>query len=369
MHLVDYKTYNANNQASPAPGTQLWSSPSPLKLEHQDVKLPFQLAYQTWGRLNAAGDNAILVIHALSGSANIEAWWPELLGERKPLDPEHDFVICINLLGSCYGSSGPESRNPQTGELWKIDFPVISIRDQVRAQAALIKHLGVTRLRALIGPSLGGMIALEWALLEPGLVESLILIATTAQHSAQAIANSSCQRAAIRLDPNYRNGFYPSDRQPEHGLALARQMAFITYRSEREFSERFSREPGNGQPFAIQDYLQHQGRKFTARFDANSYIRLSECMNSHDLGRGRGGLVPALQSIPQPTLVISLEHDQLYTYAEQALLAKHIPNAAHELISTRYGHDGFLIETDAMADLLNGFLKPRRREPHEKNHP
>lgn len=369
MHLVDYKTYNANNQASPAPGTRLWNSPSPLQLELQDVKLPFQLAYQTWGRLNAAGDNAILVIHALSGSANIEAWWPELLGERKPLDPEHDFVICINLLGSCYGSSGPESRNPQTGELWKIDFPAISIRDQVRAQAALIRHLGITRLRALIGPSLGGMIALEWALLEPDLVESLVLIATTAQHSAQAIANSSCQRAAIRLDPNYRNGFYPSGRQPAHGLALARQMAFITYRSEREFSERFSREPGNGQPFAIQDYLQHQGRKFTARFDANSYIRLSECMNSHDLGRGRGGLVPALQSIPQATLVISLEHDQLYTYAEQTLLAKHIPNAAHELISTRYGHDGFLIETDAMADLLNGFLKPRRREPHENNHP
>lgn len=369
MHLVDYKTYNANKQAPSAPGTLLWTSPSPLRLDCQHIELPYQLAYQTWGRLNAAGDNAILVIHALSGSADIEAWWPELLGERKPLDPDHDFVICINLLGSCYGSSGPESRNPQTGALWKIDFPAISIRDQVRAQAALIKHLGINRLRALIGPSLGGMIALEWALLEPGLVGALILIATTARHSAQAIANSSCQRAAIRLDPNYRNGFYPADRPPAQGLALARQMAFITYRSEREFSERFSREPGTGQPFAIQDYLQHQGRKFIERFDANSYIRLSECMNSHDLGSGRGSLEAALQSIRQPTLVISLEHDQLYTYAEQALLAKHIPNAAHELITTRYGHDGFLIETDAMAALLNGFLKPRCREPHENNHP
>jgi homoserine O-acetyltransferase len=369
MHLVDNKTYSAAQPAPLAPGTQLWTSPSPLQLELQDINLSFQLAYQTWGRLNATGDNAILVIHALSGSANIEAWWPELLGEGKPLDPEHDFVICINLLGSCYGSSGPETPNPQTGALWKSDFPALSIRDQVRAQAALIKHLGIVRLRALIGPSLGGMIALEWALLEPGVVDALILIATTAQHSAQAIANSSCQRAAIRLDPNYRNGFYPSDRPPAHGLALARQMAFITYRSEREFRERFCREPGTGQPYAIQDYLQHQGRKFTARFDANSYIRLSECMNSHDLGRGRGGLEASLQSIRQPTLVISLEHDQLYTYAEQALLAKHIPNAKHQLISTRYGHDGFLIETDAMADLLNGFLKPRCREPHEDNHP
>ena len=173
-----------------APGTTLWASPSPLALDQHALELPFHLAYKTWGRLNAAADNAILVIHALSGSADIEAWWPDLLGSRKPLDPEHDFVICINLLGSCYGSSGPESLNPQSGGLWKIDFPAISIRDQVRAQAALIKHLGISKLRALIGPSLGGMIALEWALLEPALVGSLILIATTAQHSAQAIANS-----------------------------------------------------------------------------------------------------------------------------------------------------------------------------------
>jgi homoserine O-acetyltransferase len=359
MHLVDSKSYNVNNRANLAPGTTLWASPNPLALDQHGLDLPYHLAYKTWGRLNAAADNAILVIHALSGSADIEAWWPDLLGSRKPLDPEHDFVICINLLGSCYGSSGPESLNPQSGGLWKIDFPAISIRDQVRAQAALIKHLGISKLRALIGPSLGGMIALEWALLEPARVDSLILIATTAQHSAQAIANSSCQRAAIRLDPDYRNGFYPSSQQPTQGLALARQMAFITYRSEREFTERFRREPGSQQPFAVQDYLQHQGRKFTERFDANSYIRLSECMNSHDIGRGRGSLEAALQSIQQPTLVISLEHDQLYTYAEQALLARHMPNATHELIATRYGHDGFLIETQAMASLLNRFLKPR----------
>ena len=171
--------------------------------------------------------------------------------------------------------------------------------------------------------------------------------------------DSSGQRGASRLDPDYRNGVYACCRPPAQGLARARQMAFITYRSEREFTERFRREPGSQQPFAVQDYLQHQGRKFTERFDANSYIRLSECMNSHDIGRGRGSLESALQSIRQPTLVISLEHDQLYTYAEQALLARHMPNATHELIATRYGHDGFLIETQAMASLLNRFLKPR----------
>ena len=203
------------------------------------------------------------------------------------------------------------------------------------------------------------MIALEWALLEPELTGSLILIATTAQHSAQAIANSSCQRAAIRLDPDFNNGDYSADKQPKAGLALARQMAFIGYRSEREFSERFNREPGSENNFAIQDYLAHQGRKFVERFDANSYISLSKCMNSHDIGFGRGGVESALASILQASLVISLEHDQLYSYSEQAALASNLSNATHQLINTRYGHDGFLIETEAMSAALNRFLNTR----------
>lgn len=362
MQPIDLPLYNVKYQADTESGYQVWTSHKPLKLEASGIELPFQLAYQSWGKLNKNGDNAILVVHALSGSANLESWWPDLLGADKPLNPERDFVICINLLGSCYGSTGPASTQANTKELWKQNFPQLSIRDQVRAQAALIKHLGINKLRAIIGPSLGGMIALEWALLEPELVSSLILIATTAQHSAQAIAHSSCQRAAIRLDPNFNNGYYTEHQAPENGLALARQMAFITYRSDREFSERFQREPGTQQAFAVQDYLVHQGQKFTERFDANCYIRLSECMNSHDIGKNRGGVVSALQSIQQPTLIISLEHDQLYTYTEQALLAEHIPNATHQLINTRYGHDGFLIESHAMASILSPFLdKPLRK--------
>ena len=362
MQIIDLQLNSINTLADTAPCHLLWSSPKPLELEISGIELPYQLAYQTWGKLNKAGNNAILVVHALSGSANLESWWPDLLGVNKPLNPERDFVICINLLGSCYGSSGPASIQPNSKELWKQNFPQLSIRDQVRAQAALIKHLGINKLRAIIGPSLGGMIALEWALLEPELVLSLILIATTAQHSAQAIAHSSCQRAAIRLDPNFNSGYYTEHQAPENGLALARQMAFITYRSDREFSERFQREPGTQQAYAIQDYLVHQGQKFTERFDANCYIRLSECMNSHDIGKNRGGVLSALQSIQQPTLIISLEHDQLYTYTEQALLAEHIPNATHQLINTRYGHDGFLIESHAMASILSPFLdKPLRK--------
>jgi homoserine O-acetyltransferase len=356
MQTIDLPINNVKYPTDTESGRQLWTSQTSLKLETSGIELPYQLAYQTWGKLNKAGDNAILVVHALSGSANLQSWWPDLLGADKPLNPERDFVICINLLGSCYGSSGPASIQPNSNEAWKIDFPQLSIRDQVRAQAALIKHLGINKLRSIIGPSLGGMIALEWALLEPELVASLILIATTAQHSAQAIANSSCQRAAIRLDPNFNNGYYSAHQTPDQGLALARQMAFITYRSDREFSERFQRRAGEHQAFAIQDYLIHQGHKFTERFDANCYIRLSECMNSHDIGRDRNGVVSALQSIQQPTLIISLEHDQLYTFAEQALLAEHIPYATHQLINTRYGHDGFLIESEAMAIAMSTFL-------------
>jgi homoserine O-acetyltransferase/O-succinyltransferase len=362
MQIIDLQSNNVRYPTVKESGRQLWTSQKPLKLEASGIELPFQLAYQTWGKLNKTGDNAVLVVHALSGSANLESWWPDLLGSNKPLNPERDFVICINLLGSCYGSSGPASIQPNSNELWKIDFPQLSIRDQVCAQATLIRHLGINKLRCIIGPSLGGMIALEWALLEPELVSSLILIATTAQHSAQAIAHSSCQRTAIRLDPNFNNGYYLAHQAPENGLALARQMAFITYRSDREFSERFQRLPGEHQAFAVQDYLLHQGHKFTERFDANCYIRLSECMNSHDIGKNRNGVISALQSIQQPTLVISLEHDQLYTYAEQALLAEHIPNATHQLINTRYGHDGFLIESQAMATILSPFLDHSLRQ-------
>lgn len=356
MHAIDLNHEYYESRVKLTPETKFWASPTRLKLELTELELPYQLAYQTWGKLNKNADNAILVVHALSGSANLEDWWPELLGERKPLDPANDFVICINLLGSCYGSSGPLSHNPDAGHAWQVNFPKISIRDQVQAQAALIRCLGISKLRAIIGPSLGGMIALEWALREPELAGALVLIATTAQHSAQAIANSSCQRAAIRLDPEYKNGFYDSSQQPRQGLALARQLAFITYRSNIEFTERFNRNAGKQKDFAIQDYLQYQGQKFIERFDANSYIRLSQCMNSHDISVGFSSIESALQSIQQPTLVISLEHDQLYSYTEQAQLAEFIPNAEHELIPTQFGHDGFLIETKAMGDILHRFL-------------
>lgn len=355
--------------APPCSGPQLWQDPVGLVLANGQRLAPLELAWQSWGRLNDRGDNTVLVIHALSGSADLHAWWPELLGPDKPLDPASDFILCINLLGSCYGSSGPTSINPADGRAWQAHFPAVTIRDQVHAQRKLLQSLGIQRLRCIIGPSLGGMIAQEFALLAPELVQSLVLIGTTTAHSAQAIAASECQRAAIRLDPAFNHGFYTEQGAngepqtgPVRGLALARQLAFLTYRCDAELRERFGRRAGQFRSFAVLDYLDHQGDKFVRRFDANSYIRLTECMNSHDIGRDRGGIVAALQCLQQPTLVISLDSDQLYPVAEQREIARHLPNAQHVIIASAHGHDGFLTETAAVAAALTPFLStPVRR--------
>ncbi|NQD37804.1 homoserine O-acetyltransferase [Permianibacter sp. IMCC34836] len=339
-----------------SPEVRLWQDAAGLTLENGERLAPLELAWRSWGSLNRAGTNAVLVIHALSGGADLELWWPELLGTGKPLDPARDFIVCINLLGSCYGSSGPLSAHPDDGQPWQARFPRISIRDQVAAQSRLLRSLGVQQLRAVIGPSLGGMIAQEFALQHPDWVQSLVLIGTTAAHSAQAIAASECQRAAIRLDPAFNDGFYLPGSGPVRGLALARELAFLTYRCDSELRARFGRHSGEHKNFAVLDYLDYQGDKFVQRFDANSYIRLTECMNSHDIGRDRGGVAAALQTLHQPTLVISLDTDQLYPVAEQREIARHLPNAQHVIIASRHGHDGFLTETDAVANALIPFL-------------
>jgi homoserine O-acetyltransferase/O-succinyltransferase len=296
-----------------------------------------QIAYRTWGELNAERDNAVLICHALSGSADVDAWWPGLIGAGGAFDPAHDFVIGSNVLGGCYGSSGP-----RPGALdWA--FPKVAIADMVKLQARLIDQLGVARLKLVIGASMGGMQALEWAAQYPERVRAIAPLCCPARQSAQAVALNALQIRAIELDPT-------------RGLALARQMGLLTYRSFDDFESRFGREQRADGEWQVLSYLDHHAAKFLQRFDPVSYVRLTEAMIDWDVGDGRGGSEPALRAIEQPAFVLSISTDQLYLPREQQFLASHLPRAELHSIDSRYGHDGFLVERDQVIARLRGFL-------------
>jgi homoserine O-acetyltransferase len=328
----------------------------PLELELGGT-LPVRIAFRTWGTLSPAGDNAVVVCHALTGSADVDAWWPALMGAGRCLDPAKDFVICANVLGSCYGTTGPASLDPRTGQPYGPDFPRVTIRDMVRAQAELVRGLGVQRIRTVLGGSMGGMQALEWALLEPDLVESLVVIASTARHTPWAIALSEAQRYAIYADPKWQGGRYPADDPPAAGLAAARMMAMCMYRSSPSFQARFGRERGASAAFSVEEYLRHQGEKIVRRFDANTYLALTWAMDTHDVGRDRGSLEAALQRIEQPSLVVSIPSDVLYWPAEQREMAELMPRATFAELASPHGHDGFLIETEALDRTVADFRR------------
>ena len=329
--------------------TSHFDLPGPFALESGVELSPVTVAYRTWGRLNAGRDNAVLVCHALTGSPDADAWWPDLLGPGRALDPDHDFIVCSNVLGSCYGTTGPTSIRPETGRPWGGDFPAVTVRDIVRLQAALLDALGVRRLRLVVGGSLGGMQVLEWALTFPDRVDAIAAIATSARHSAWCIALSEAQRQAIAADPRWRGGHYEPGNGPDDGLATARLIAMCTYRSYESLESRFGRAPATseGQPFAVQEWLRHHGQALVDRFDAASYVALTRAMDTHDVGRGRGGTREALASVHVPALVVSIDTDVLYPPAEQEALAQGIPTAQLVTLRSPHGHDAFLIEGEA----------------------
>jgi homoserine O-acetyltransferase len=337
------------------------------------------IAYETYGTLSPARDNAILVLHALTGDSNLnhpaepghptDGWWPGLVGAGLPIDTDRWFVVAPNMLGSCQGSTGPSSIAPDGAE-WGARFPYTTIADQVRAQHGLAEALGIDRWFAVIGGSMGGMQVLEWGARYPDEVARMAVIAAPATSSADQIALNSVQIQAIRADPLFRGGDYydvPDGEGPHQGLALARRMALLNYRSPSELNDRFQRSwqsgispLGGGGRFAVESYLDFHGNKFTRRFDANSYITLVEAMNSHDLGRGRAGVVPALQSITAQTLVIGIDSDRLFPVPDQELIAKHLPNNIDGdvpvVIESNFGHDGFLIEFDVVGREISRLL-------------
>ncbi len=340
-----------------SPETRLLRIDEVFELEHGEQLPGVEVAWRSWGTLNPRGDNAILICHALTGSADADDWWPGLIGEGRALDPARHFIVCSNVLGGCYGTSGPLHPHPEDGEPWGSRFPQFTIRDMVRLQAQLLDHLGVRRLQLVLGPSLGGMQVLEWAASFPARVGAIAPIGVSGRHSAWCIGISESQRQAIYADPDWRGGRYPVGQGPVRGLSVARMFAMCSYRSRENFQQRFgrSRQPDT-ELFSVESYLRYQGRKLVERFDANTYVRLTQAMDSHDLARGRGAYEAVLGSLVLPSLVVSVDSDILYPPCEQEELARHLPNARYRQLQTSAGHDGFLIETGVLNAMLDEFL-------------
>lgn len=352
----------------------------PFVLENGSVLKHAELAYETWGELNEDASNAILVCHALTGDSHAHGpsghghatsgWWEDLVGHGKPIDADTHFIVCANVLGGCQGSTGPASIDPDTGTPYGSSFPTVSMRDIVRSQALLADHLGVKAWRSVIGGSMGGMAVLEWAVMYPDRVRSIAPIATTVAASAMQIAWSAVGRAALTLDPNWRGGDYydaePGE-GPHAGLAVARKIAQIHYRSDASLSARFGRtlvEPdklfGLWDRFQMESYLDYHGEKLVRRFDANSYLILNRAMDTHDLARGRRSLEAAVSRIRVPSVTASIDTDILYPPHQQdqihRLLTDVGADSRYEVISNPHGHDGFLLAFDEIGELITDLL-------------
>lgn len=309
-----------------------------------------ELAYTTLGTLNKDKSNVVWVCHALTGNAEVEEWWPSLVGEGKLFDPAQHFIVCANILGSCYGSTGPLSINPLTGNPYYHSFPTITIRDIVAALDLLRQHLGIDRIHACIGGSLGGQQALEWALCQPSLIENLILLATNAQHSPWGIAFNESQRMAIATDPSWSADHPHAGLQ---GMKTARSIALLSYRNYQTYQWSQSEDDHTKtDQYKAASYQQYQGEKLAARFNAFSYWTLSKVMDSHHVGRGRGSVANALMQVKARTLVIGISSDVLFPVSEQQLIASYVPGAVYEEIDSLYGHDGFLIEGEKITSCI-----------------
>ncbi len=346
-----------------------------LSLEAGGFLPRYQLAYETWGELNRERTNAVLVLHALTGDSHISGeagnghptagWWTDLIGPGAPIDTSEYFVVAPNVLGGCQGSTGPSSMRDACVR-WGPDFPFLTVRDTVQAEAALADQLGVHRWKFVIGGSMGGMRALEWAATLPERVAKVVPIATTAKTSADQIAWAHTQLAAIRSDRGYSGGQYydsPAGHGPHAGLSIARQIAQTTYRSAAELQQRFGQDaqgeedPWAGGRYAVQSYLDYQGDKFVRRFDANSYKVLTEMFMSHDIGRGRGGVEAGLGRIQAEALVVAVDSDRLCLPEEAHRISDSIPRSVGvQMVNSHRGHDGFLIEFDQFGPLIRKFL-------------
>lgn len=375
---------SVNEAERPSSQVLVFGPDKPLRLEAGGELSPFQIAYQTYGTLNEAHSNAILVCHALTGDqhvANVHpvtgkpGWWDVLVGPGRIIDTDRFFVICSNVIGGCMGSTGPASINPATGKPYGLDLPVVTIRDMVRAQAMLVDHFGIDRLFCVVGGSMGGMQVLEWAASYPERVFCALPIATGARHSAQNIAFNEVGRQAVMADPHWNGGlYYEHNRRPEKGLAVARMAAHITYLSESALTRKFGRNLqdrekitfGFEADFQIESYLRHQGMTFVDRFDANSYLYLTRAMDYFDLAADHGGqLARAFASTRTRFCLVSFTSDWLFP-TEESRSVVHALNAAGASVSfveieTDRGHDAFLLDEPELFAAIRGFLESAAR--------
>ena len=360
--------------ALPAEGEVAIVDIGTLQLESGAVIDDVSIAVQRWGELSPDRDNVVVVLHALTGDSHITGpaghghptggWWDGVAGPGAPIDTDRWCAVATNVLGGCRGSTGPSSL-ARDGKPWGSRFPLVTVRDQVRADVAALAALGITEVAAVVGGSMGGARALEWMIGYPDKVRAALVLAVGARATADQIGTQSSQVAAIKSDPNWCNGdYYGTGRSPDVGMEIARRFAHLTYRGEEELDERFGNDtqgdedPATGGRYAVQSYLEYQGHKLLSRFDAGTYVALTESLSSHDVGRGRGGIRAALGNCGVPVIVGGITSDRLYPIRLQQELAELLPGCAElKVVESIYGHDGFLVETDAVGVLIRETLE------------
>lgn len=381
--MSEYREHDKNNISVGLVQKQYFTfaeSPEEIILESGAKLGPITLAYETYGSLNKRKDNVVMVFHALSGNSHAAGyysendkkpgWWDNMVGPGKGIDTDKYFVVCSNIIGSCGGSTGPSSINPKKNRRYALDFPLITISDIVRTQKALIDYLGIKKLLCLVGGSIGGMQAIEWAVLYPEMVKSVIPIASTCKRSALSIGLSEAQRQAIMADPNWNQGNYYEKDLPEKGLALARMIGHISYLSEESMQRKFGRRLQDNNAFKyeispdfeVENYLHYQGKKFVDRFDANSYLYITKASDYFDFGeqKGKGSLTKAFSRTSAKYLVISFTSDWLYPTTQSKEMVRAMKKAGLDVsfceIETDSGHDSFLLAHDQLTKLISGFI-------------
>lgn len=335
------------------PELQFFQSQSPFELENGEILKNLTISYHTYGQLNPEGSNVVWVCHALTANSDVADWWSGLFGPGNVYDPERWFIVCANIIGSCYGSTCARSINPDTGQAYGVDFPLVTIRDIARAHDLLRQHLGIHTIELCVGGSCGGHQVLEFAYILKEKLNKMALLVCAARESAWAIAIHETQRMAIQADPTWNTD---ADQAGAEGLRAARAVGLLTYRTIEAYREGQSNDDGRIDQFSAGSYVRYQGDKLVKRFYAQCYWHLTKTLDTHNFGRGRGSIEAALKELTIPTLVFSIEKDLLIPPFEQEILAQYLPHAQFVSYNSQYGHDGFLVETEVLKELLLHFL-------------